>query len=119
MVNYRLSRLAPGSYDVLLNGEIIASLARNGRHSDSTWSAELLSDLPVGEMPAPFVEPEHTFKSLEEARNWLGGGSPVGVTLSPHSVETPPSPGSGLRPGKCLMLLDSPDLGSGQERVNP
>ena len=71
-MTYTLSRLAPGSYDVLLDGEIIASLARNGPSDRATWSAELLSDLPAGELPAPFVEPEHTFKSLEEARNWLG-----------------------------------------------
>jgi hypothetical protein len=71
-VTYTLSRLAPGSYDVLLDGEIIASLARNGRSDDATWSAELLTDPPAGEMPAPFVGPEHTFKSLEEALSWLG-----------------------------------------------
>ena len=71
-MTYTLSRLAPGSYDVLLDGEIIASLARNGPSDRATWSAELLNDLPAGELPPPFVEPEHTFKSLEEARNWLG-----------------------------------------------
>jgi hypothetical protein len=75
-VTYTLSRLAPGSYDVLLDGEIIASLARNGRHSDSTWSAELLKDVPAGDMPAPFAEPEHTFRNLEEARQWLGADLP-------------------------------------------
>ena len=71
-MTYTLSRLAPGSYDVLLDGEIIASLARNGPSDRATWSVELLNDVPASEMPAPFVEPEHTFKSLEEARNWLG-----------------------------------------------
>ena len=71
-MSYRLSRLAPGSYDVLLNGVIIASLARNVRHDRATWSAELLVDLPPGERPAPFTEPEHEFGSLEEAREWLG-----------------------------------------------
>ena len=75
-MTYTLSRLAPGSYDVLLDGEIIASLVRNGPHSDSTWSAELLTDSPASEMPAPFVEPEHTFKSLEEAQHWLGADLP-------------------------------------------
>ncbi len=69
---YRLSRLAPGSYDVLLNGVIIASLVRSGDTDDANWTAELLVDLPPEERPAPFTEMEHTFGSLEEARHWLG-----------------------------------------------
>jgi hypothetical protein len=69
---YRLSRLASGSYDVLLHGVIIASLVRNGRTDAASWTAELLLDLPPGERPAPFTEVEHTFSSLDEARKWLG-----------------------------------------------
>jgi hypothetical protein len=69
---YRLSRLAPGSYDVLLNGVIIASLVRSGETHDATWTAELLVDLPPGERPSPFTEVEHNFGSLEEAQHWLG-----------------------------------------------
>jgi hypothetical protein len=69
---YKLSRLAPGSYDVLLHGVIIASLVQSGRTDDATWTAELLLDLPPGERPAPFTELEHTFGSLEEAQRWLG-----------------------------------------------
>jgi hypothetical protein len=72
-MTYRLSRLAPGSYDVVLNGVIIASLVRSGATYDATWTAELLVDLPPEEMPTPFTETEHTFDSLEEAQNWLGG----------------------------------------------
>ena len=72
MTGYSLSRLAPGSYDVLLNGEIIASLARNGQGGDSTWSVELLVDLPPDERPAPFTRLEHRFATLEDARQWLG-----------------------------------------------
>ena len=71
-MTYRLSRLAPGSYDVLLNGVIIASLVRNGLSEDAPWTAELLMDLPPEERPAPFTEAEHTFASLDEARQWLG-----------------------------------------------
>jgi hypothetical protein len=78
MIGYRLFRLAPGSYDVLLNGVIVASLARNGRTSDASWSAELLVDLPPAELPAPFTEPEHQFGTLEEARAWLGA-PPAGI----------------------------------------
>jgi hypothetical protein len=69
---YRLSRLAPGSYDVLLNGVIIASLVRSSETHDATWTAELLVDLPPRERPAPFKEVEHTFGSLEDAQHWLG-----------------------------------------------
>jgi hypothetical protein len=71
-VTYRLSRLASGSYDVLLNGVIIASLVRSGETHDATWTAELLVDLPPGERPAPFTDLEHAFDSMEEAQQWLG-----------------------------------------------
>ncbi len=38
---YKLSRLALGSYDVLLNGVIIASLVRSGETDNASWTAEL------------------------------------------------------------------------------
>ena len=69
---YKLSRLAPGSYDVLLHRVIIASLVRSGETHDANWTAELLLDLPPGERPAPFIDLEHRFGSLEEAQRWLG-----------------------------------------------
>jgi hypothetical protein len=69
---YTLSRLAPGSYDVLLDGVIVASLVRSGSKESVTWTAELLTDVPSWKRPAPFTESEHTFGSLEEARQWLG-----------------------------------------------
>jgi hypothetical protein len=69
---YNLVRLAPGSYDVLLNGVIVASLVRSGETHNATWTAELLVDLPPDERPAPFTAIEHTFGSLEEAQEWLG-----------------------------------------------
>jgi hypothetical protein len=72
-LTYRLLQLAPGSYDVVLNGIIIASLVMNeGPSRARSWTAELLVDLPPEERPAPFVEPEHQFSSLEEVRAWLG-----------------------------------------------
>jgi hypothetical protein len=71
-MTYRLTKLAPGSYDVWRNGEIIASLVRSGQTDDAIWTAELLVEPERGEMPAPFTAPEHTFASLEEARVWLG-----------------------------------------------
>ncbi len=72
-MTYTLSRLAPGSYDVLLDDVIVASLVRSGETSNATWTAELLTDLPSWKRPAPFIDPEHTFGSLEEAQRWLGG----------------------------------------------
>ena len=71
-MTYRITKLAPGSYDVWLNRTIVASLVRNGSTSDAPWTAELLEGSGPGEMPAPFTAPEHTFASLEEARIWLG-----------------------------------------------
>ncbi len=71
-MSYRLFRLAPGSYDVLLNGVIIASLVRSGTSENATWTAELLADLSSGLRPAPFREQEHTFASLRDAQQWLG-----------------------------------------------
>ena len=32
-----------------------------------------LQDLPPQERPAPFMDIEHSFASLDEARTWLGG----------------------------------------------
>ena len=70
---YTLSRLAPGSYDVLLDGVIIASLVRTGETNRATWTLELLMDVPPRRRPAPFTATEHIFGSLEEAQTWLGG----------------------------------------------
>jgi hypothetical protein len=71
-MGYTLARLAPGSYDVVLDGTIVASLVRTGQPNDATWTAELLEDLPPEARPAPFTELEHRFGTLEEARLWLG-----------------------------------------------
>ena len=51
---YSLVRLAPGSYDVLRDGVVIAGVVRSGQTSDATWTVELLQDLPPQERPAPF-----------------------------------------------------------------
>ena len=76
-MTYKLVQLAPGSYDVLLNEVIIASLVMSETPSRvRTWTAELLNDLPPEERPAPFTALEHQFDSLEEARVWLGAALP-------------------------------------------
>ena len=71
-MTYRLSKLAAGSYDVIFNGVIIASLVRNGTGSYHRWTAELLVDLPPEERSSPFTAPEHEFATLDEACRWLG-----------------------------------------------
>jgi hypothetical protein len=43
-MGYTLQRLAPGSYDILRDGEIIAGLVRSGETSNATRTAELLQD---------------------------------------------------------------------------
>ena len=63
----RLSKLAAGSYDVILNGVIVASLVRGTVSHRVTWTAELLIDVPPSDMPPPFTAPEHEFATLEEA----------------------------------------------------
>jgi hypothetical protein len=77
---YKLIRLAPGSYDVFLDGVVVASLVQ-ARDDRPVWVAELLLDLPIAERPVPFKRLEHTFSSFELARAWLG---------HPEVVEAPP-----------------------------
>lgn len=71
-MTYRLSKLAPGSYDVILNGVIVGGLVRTQSHDGSNWTAELLVDLPPDQRPAPFSSTEHAFADLDEACRWLG-----------------------------------------------
>ncbi|WP_404295232.1 hypothetical protein ACD578_27700 (plasmid) [Microvirga sp. RSM25] len=86
-MTYRLIQLAPGAYDLLLNSEVIGSVVKSGyRSTNTTWTAELLEDLPRRKRPAPFIEIEHSFLTLEDLCGWLGspqvksnfGRSPVG-----------------------------------------
>jgi hypothetical protein len=64
---YTLARLAPGSYDALLDRVIVTSLVR----STAPWTAELLADVHPRRRPAPFIEAEPTFGSPEDAETWL------------------------------------------------
>ena len=69
---YIFHRLAAGSYDLLLDGEIVARVVRDvtdDRHVQN-WQAELLNDTPP--LPAPFTKSAHCIETLEEAVNWLG-----------------------------------------------
>ena len=72
-MTYSLIQLAPGAYDLFLNGELMGSVVRTGTGSKNTsWAAELLEDLPQSKRPAPFIEIEHNFPSLEVLSHWLG-----------------------------------------------
>jgi hypothetical protein len=71
-MTYRLIQLAPGAYDLLLHGNVVASVVRNGSRQPYTWTAELLEDLPQSRRPSPFQNIEHDFSSLEEVCAWLG-----------------------------------------------
>jgi hypothetical protein len=76
-VTYRLVQLAPGSYDVELDGKVVASVVRNA--STTRWAAELLDE--SAPYPAPFTEVEHRFASFADVATWLG------------EVEVIPTPG--------------------------
>lgn len=76
---YTLERLAPGSFDVLRDGEVVASLVADtdSRSLRTTWVAELL-DEPEGERrPSPFTKALHKFDSLGAACEWLGAERPT------------------------------------------
>jgi hypothetical protein len=61
----------PGSFDVFLDGVVVASLVRSGPHHRATWTAELLRDSNQKDRPSPFRRLEHQFATFEEARDWL------------------------------------------------
>ena len=72
-MTYSLIQLVPGAYDLLLNGTVMGSVVRvGGRSNNMLWTAELLEDLPHRPRPTPFVEVEHTFRTLEALCEWLG-----------------------------------------------
>jgi hypothetical protein len=69
---YSLIKLAPGSYDILLDGRIIGSIVRGSSADTPVWIAELLTDLPPERRPPPFTQLEHEFATFDEIRLWLG-----------------------------------------------
>ncbi|MCJ2124772.1 hypothetical protein [Methylobacterium sp. J-077] len=73
-MTYTVEQLAPGSYDVLLDGVVIAGLVRSVRRSgpSDTWQVELLDETPAVERPAPFAAQRHVFESRPAALEWLG-----------------------------------------------
>ena len=81
-MTYTVEQLALGSYDVLLDGVLMASLVRSVHRygPGDTWQVELLDEIPAIERPAPFTDQRHIFKSHLAALEWLGiWPSPKGV----------------------------------------
>lgn len=70
---YTLHRLAPGSYDLILDGAIVGSVVREEAESGFVrgWYAELLSAAPP--LPLPFTLEAHRFDTLLAVVTWLGG----------------------------------------------
>ena len=72
-MTYTVEQLAPGSYDVLLDGEAVASLvSETNRALRTSWLVELLTDPERAKPPAPFTKGSHRFDSLGAACDWLG-----------------------------------------------
>jgi hypothetical protein len=69
---YTVVKLAYGSYDVLLDGIVIASLTRDIDVSEEGWRIDLLVDTPPSDCPLPFDGQSRTFSSYQAALDWLG-----------------------------------------------
>ncbi|MGU3358880.1 hypothetical protein ACLBWX_00960 [Methylobacterium sp. M6A4_1b] len=83
-MRYTLHRLAPGSYDLVLAGEIVGSVVREIVAGDDApiWHAELLDDPPPAGRPRPFSKVDHTFGSLQAVTVWLGDAHIIDLTRS-------------------------------------
>jgi hypothetical protein len=71
-MRYTLVQLAQGSYDILLDGEVIGSVVRAENRSRIEWFAELLEEGPADQRPAPFQDVEYSFRTFAEICAWLG-----------------------------------------------
>ena len=71
---YTVEQLAPGSYDVLLGGALIAALVRvvDSQGLSDQWQIDLLEEDPSVDRPTPFTSQNHTFHSRLAALDWLG-----------------------------------------------
>lgn len=75
-MTYTLQRLAQGSFDLLLDGEVVGSIVRevskDGYEGD--WVVETLTESPP--YPAPFTAETHKFGTLKAAADWLEADVP-------------------------------------------
>lgn len=86
---YALYGLAPGSYDLVLDGRVVGSVVREVRAGDDDiWHAELLDDPVPGKRPAPFSRIDHTFGSLQAVTAWLGSAAVIGNIRRPQTLAT-------------------------------
>ncbi|MGU3386665.1 hypothetical protein ACLBYG_19305 [Methylobacterium sp. D53M] len=72
---YTLHRLAPGSYDLLLDESVIGSVTRDVTKSGLVrgWDVEQLDAVPP--LPAPFTQEAYRFETMEAAVACLGGAA--------------------------------------------
>ncbi len=80
-MTYTVEQLAPGSYDVMLDGVVVAAMVRvvSSSGPSDMWQIELLDEVLPAERPAPFTSQWRTFKSRAAALEWLGIGE-----VDPH-----------------------------------
>ena len=73
-MTYTVEQLAPGSYDVLRDGVVMAALVRliSSSGFSDMWQIELLDEMPAAQRPAPFTSQWRTFESRPAALEWLG-----------------------------------------------
>ena len=73
-MTYIVEQLAPGSYDVLLDGVLVAALVRvvERRGRSDQWQIDLLEEALPSDRPPPFIAQTHTFHSRLAALEWLG-----------------------------------------------
>jgi hypothetical protein len=74
-MTYQLLRLTPGSFDLVLDGEVVASVVRSSIGGSGNWYVEPIDER--GPRPWPFSEPVHEFDSFADAARWLGNPEPV------------------------------------------
>lgn len=74
---YTVKELAPGSFDVLLDGSLIAALTHSIDGLGGGWRIDLLSEISPSECPPPFESQSHIFVSQQAALEWLGIGKAV------------------------------------------
>jgi hypothetical protein len=72
-MSYTLHKLAPGSYDLCKDHELVGSVVRRDQRS-LTWIAEVITEESSSKaLPRPFTKPEHRFPSFDAMLEWLGG----------------------------------------------
>ncbi len=74
---YTVKELAPGSFDVLLDGSLVAALTRGIDGLGDGWRIDLLSETPQSVYPPPFEAQSHVFVSQRAALDWLGIGDVI------------------------------------------